>query len=297
MRNILPPQTFVSYLLEFEKLDSFSLLDGRRIEKNLGVPDPPFPDGLQPGALISTFNHFPDCVESENDKVFLEARSREMRNGFFHFMRQRWPETVPSKLRLPGKVKPLGRWYESLYSLCLDVAPYIPLDAENRADGPALFHFCVKEILLGNGVMAMLDLLYPPVTKKQARNRSAGTKNKRRSGEYLESVVTRIRRLEPPQGDELGYFGTLLSYAVEKSAGDRRLRTGALKEFGIATREYAKSTASKNYGTVRANGKGDMVLDRGPKAANIKLSSETAGTHTFQEVSVFLTNQIISMQT
>jgi hypothetical protein len=298
MQNVLEPEIFRNYLQEFVKLDEYSLSVGGRLDAVLGITYPPFPEGLQVGAMLFAFKHFPDCVGSEANKILLELRAEETAMGFLHFLKQRWPKALKKSRRLPSAYKPLGSWYEATYELCLQVTPYIPIKGFSGVDGAAFFHKCVKEIAMANGVCAMIDMFYPPNTKTDERQRERGGYNKRESGIYLNSLITRLSNGEkptPPYGNAYGFFGTLLYYAVVAAEKDNTLRSKTFRAFIKATRDYVSFISGRNCATVRKINDGKVVASQGPKGPNKKLKTISTENTTFQELSVFYSSVPNSM--
>lgn len=278
----------LEFVKTFSALDRYSFSEGRKIDKTLGISYPPYPEGLQVGAILSALAHLPECIKEESDQIILQQRSGEMMAGFFSFIRTRWPRTIKKKLRISREGKVLGECFESIYALCLEVSPYIPLSREKGSalgvDGPSFFHDCMKEMTLNNSVISMLITLYPPVTSHQKRAYEKSKSNKEECGIYLKAIVTRIKNGEMPspvpdrsESGQIGYLGTLLHYAVVASNQDEILRKGAFQNFQAATKNYIDLVSSKRYAIARTKPDGIVVLERGKRGSSEKLMLQTAG--------------------
>lgn len=310
MHRVLEPEAFSKFLEEFNKLDKYSFREGYVIDKEMGITYPPYPKGLQAGAILSTFSHLSDCVESEPDKIFLQQRSNELVYGFLSFMKRRWPNTIRHKIRVSKHEKVLGEWFRAAYALCEGTASYIPLknsDSRIGVDGAAFFHHCAKDLAEGNGIVSLLITLYPPQevdqsmpllgrklaeghAEKQAKAINESTRNKEKCELYLKSIVRRIRDLERPTpfNERLGYFGTLLHYAIISVEKDNVLRLGAWKDFCVQTKNYIEMVGSKHYAIAKQSKDGYVFLDRGKKVPRKKLKLKSHSGPTFQELNIFL---------
>lgn len=319
MHRVLEPEAFVNFLRQFNELSKHSFYEGYVLDKKMGITCPPYPPGLKPGAILSTFFHLPDCVENEADKILLQQRSKELVSGFLFFMRDRWPNTIRHKLRIPKHGKVLGGWLRAAYALCLETAPYIPIEkGDNRlgVDGPAFFHQCSKDLAEGNGIISLLVTLYPPKevdesniaperlkeaikeAGKQARAADRSTVNREDCTQYLKSIVTRIKNHEQPipLHGRIGYFGTLLHYATAAAENDNELKNGVLKDFCAQTRDYIEMVGSKQYAIAKRKNDGSVFLSSGKRGPEKKLALESQATHTFQELNIFLDRGPKAMQ-
>lgn len=278
MHKILKPEVFSEYVQKFSALDAYSAREGLLIDKEIGVAYPPYPEGLKVGGILSVLFHLHECVSEESDQIFLQNRASELTVGFLSFVRSRWPRTLKDKLRIPETGKVLGGLLESLYALCLEVAPYVPVSREEGAalgvDGPAFFHNCMKELAQCNGIATSLDMHYPPKTSAHERERKRATVNKEQSKLYLRSIIMRIQRREHPKpfpcgskSAKLGYMGTMFHYAVTASEQDATLRKGAFIDFLKAARAYIDLISSKKYALTVTKSDGSVVLSRGKRAS------------------------------
>lgn len=305
MKNILALEELSQYIEQFNQLEMYGRSKGPRLDEKLGITYPPFPKGLNIGGLVIMLTHFSDCVESPSHKKLFKLRADHMGNGLAFFLRKRWPKpfkAIKIDERLSSSAKPLGIWLEALYDLCLQVAPYIPIEGRLGVDGADLFHYCVKDVLMANGAAAAFDFLYPPRKEKletldgkelksDKEMRSEGERNKRQSREYLRRLVTRFSQLESPSPTKKngghGYLGTLLYYAILAVDSDKELRQGEMKKFVNATRAYFDEISSKSHAPISVSSTGLVTQKQGPKLPSKKVAVETTDIPTFQELSVF----------
>lgn len=295
MLGVLDRTQLRKYAVQVNCLEQVSQYRGQEVDEHLGITYPPYPIGLAVGSIIFDLNHLHECVEGEGHQVILNGKAMEAKEAFYHFIRARWPQALKSPKRLSSATKPLGVWYEATYDLCVQVAPYIPINGKLGVDGAYWFQRCVKEVTAGGGPIAMLDLLYPPTTNSGAKGRGTAKGNKQKLTTYMNALISRIKNLEKPKacflgGDvgQYGYFGSLLLYAVTAAGKDHKIQSVELRAFIKATRDYAKAVGGKYYVEFFVDDEGKAFSKRSEKHPKKKSAAVAPREKGFQELNIYL---------